>query len=73
MTGITGISLTKDLLHQHIKILAPRVLPLTQITNYIYSIIMSTILPQSKFKPVVPDFTTAFQHMCIHTGSSDIK
>ncbi|KAH0707597.1 hypothetical protein KY290_010086 [Solanum tuberosum] len=77
--GNTGISLTKDLvrvagvnLRQHIKILAPRVLPLTQITNYIYSMIISTILPQSKFKPMVPDFTTAFEHMCIHTGGKAV-
>ncbi|MCD9645699.1 hypothetical protein HAX54_034825 [Datura stramonium] len=77
--GITGVSLTKDLvrvaavnLGQHIKILAPRVLPLPQFTNYAYSIIKSTISSQEKSKPVVPDFTTAFEHMCIHTGGKAV-
>ncbi|KAJ8539426.1 hypothetical protein K7X08_013678 [Anisodus acutangulus] len=77
--GITGVSLTKDLirvaginLRQHIKILGLRVLPLTQLTNFAYSIIMSTILSQGKSKPVVPDFTTAFEHMCIHTGGKAV-
>ncbi|XP_059285745.1 3-ketoacyl-CoA synthase 17-like, partial [Lycium ferocissimum] len=77
--GITGVSLTKDLirvaglnLRQHIKILAPRVLAITQLTNYAYSIVMSTILSQRKFKPVVPDFTTAFEHLCIHTGGKAV-
>ncbi|KAF3676651.1 putative ran-binding protein 10-like [Capsicum annuum] len=76
--GITGISLTKDLirvagvnLRQHVKILAPRVLALSQITNYAYSMIMSTILPQ-KFKPVVPNFATAFEHICIHSGGKAV-
>ncbi|XP_075097060.1 3-ketoacyl-CoA synthase 17-like [Nicotiana tabacum] len=76
--GITGVSLTKDLirvagmnLRQHIKILAPCVLPMTQLANYAYSMIM-TILSQGKSKPVVPDFTKAFDHICIHTGGKAV-
>ncbi|XP_060171287.1 3-ketoacyl-CoA synthase 6-like [Lycium barbarum] len=33
---------------------------------------MSTILSQGKFKPVVPDYTTAFEHLCIHTGGKAV-
>lgn len=58
-------------LRQHIKILAPRVLPMTQLANYAYSMIM-TILSQGKSKPVVPDFTKAFDHICIHTGGKAV-
>ncbi|CAH9094384.1 unnamed protein product [Cuscuta epithymum] len=73
--GITGVALTKDLvrvagvnLRNHIKTLAPRVLPLSQLTSYLVSAALygrrSKIIPP----PKVPDFTTAFEHMCIHTG-----
>lgn len=70
--GNTGISLTKDLirvaglnLRDHIKILAPRVLPLSQLARYAYSVAVS--------RPgFVPDFTKAFQHMCIHTGGKAV-
>ncbi|CAH9085299.1 unnamed protein product [Cuscuta europaea] len=81
--GITGVALTKDLvrvagvnLRNHIKILAPRVLPLSQLTSYLVSAVLSATLSslyggrRSKIipPPKVPDFTTAFEHMCIHTG-----
>ncbi|KAL0440359.1 UNVERIFIED_CONTAM: 3-ketoacyl-CoA synthase 17 [Sesamum latifolium] len=76
--GSTGISLTKDLirvagvnLRQHIKILAPRVLPLSQLAHYAYSTAAAARGDQPK-KPPVPDFTTAFQHLCIHTGGKAV-
>lgn len=76
--GNTGVALTKDLirvagvnLHQHIKELAPRVLPLTQLFHYLYSVITST-MSGGESKPIVPDFTTAFEHLCIHTGGKAV-
>ncbi|KAM7511278.1 hypothetical protein LguiB_010153 [Lonicera macranthoides] len=75
--GITGISLTKDLirvaavnLRQHIKILAPKVLPLSQLIQYLFLAAKSTYSGESKSP--VPDFTTAFEHMCIHTGGKAV-
>lgn len=72
--GINGISLTKDLirvagmsLRKHIKILAPRVLPLSQIVHYAYSVVSAKFWGDES-KPIVPDFKTAFEHICIHTG-----
>ncbi|KAI3465428.1 hypothetical protein Pfo_022091 [Paulownia fortunei] len=77
--GITGISLTKDLirvagvnLKQHIKILAPRVLPLSQLVHYAYSAAAAAVSHGEPSKPIVPDFTKAFQHMCIHTGGKAV-
>ncbi|KAI3672364.1 hypothetical protein L6452_38449 [Arctium lappa] len=76
--GITGISLTKDLirvagvnLREHVKILAPRVLPLNQLVMYAYSLAAS-VLSSGQLKPMVPDFTTAFDHICVHTGGKAV-
>ncbi|KAK6938241.1 FAE1/Type III polyketide synthase-like protein [Dillenia turbinata] len=72
-----GVSLTKDLvrvagvnLREHIRIFAPRVLPLSQLISYAYSVVMSAVMTAAK--PVVPDFTTAFEHLCIHTGGKAV-
>ena len=76
--GNTGVALAKDLiavagmsLREHIKILAPRVLPLSQLGLYLYSVICCA-LSGSKSKPIVPDFTKAFDHFCIHTGGKAV-
>ncbi|KAI3952691.1 hypothetical protein MKX01_013653 [Papaver californicum] len=76
--GNVGVSLTKDLirvagvnLREHIKTLAPRVLPLSQLVMYAYSVIMS-VLSKGESKPIVPDFMTAFEHACIHTGGKAV-
>lgn len=76
--GITGVSLTKDLirvagrsLRQHITILAPRVLPLSQLVQCAYALALAA-LSKEESKPIVPDFTTAFEHMCIHTGGKAV-
>ncbi|XP_076934973.1 3-ketoacyl-CoA synthase 11-like [Bidens hawaiensis] len=76
--GITGVSLTKDLirvagvnLRQHIKILAPRVLPLSELARYVYSVV-STAMPGGELKPLVPDFKMAFDHICVHTGGKAV-
>ncbi|KAK4751941.1 hypothetical protein SAY87_020739 [Trapa incisa] len=75
--GNTGVSLTKELvpvagasLRRHIRILGPKVLPLRQLFLYAYAA-LSARLDSSK-KPTVPDFTTAFDHFCIHTGGKAV-
>ncbi|XP_030523388.1 3-ketoacyl-CoA synthase 11-like [Rhodamnia argentea] len=72
--GNTGIALTKDLIRaattnlgEHIKILAPWVLPPSQLASYACSALVSA-LSRRYAKPAVPDFTTSFEHICIHTG-----
>ncbi|KAK9748716.1 hypothetical protein RND81_02G075300 [Saponaria officinalis] len=76
--GKTGISLTKDLirvagqnLRAHLTLLAPRVLPLSQLIRYAKSVAKS-ILTQDESKSNVPDFTAAFDHICIHTGGKAV-
>ncbi|GAB4845190.1 hypothetical protein Ancab_038599 [Ancistrocladus abbreviatus] len=76
--GTTGISLTKDLirvagenLRHHITTLAPRVLPLGELIKYAKSVVLSA-LSKGELKRVDPDFTTAFEHMCIHTGGKAV-
>ncbi|KAD4386219.1 hypothetical protein E3N88_26388 [Mikania micrantha] len=75
---ITGVSLTKDLirvagvnLRQHVKILAPRVLPLSQLVRYICSV-LAMAMSSGKMKPIVPDFMNAFEHICVHTGGKAV-
>lgn len=74
--GNTGIALNKDLiqvagtnLRQHLQLLGPRVLPIKQLFLYAYSVLLSRFQAS---KPVVPDFTTAFEHICIHTGGKAV-
>ncbi|KAJ4953164.1 hypothetical protein NE237_029996 [Protea cynaroides] len=69
--GNIGVSLTKDLirvagvsLREHIKLLSPRILPLSQLVSYAFSVLL--------LKPMVPDFMTAFEHVCIHTGGKAV-
>ncbi|KAL1820282.1 hypothetical protein ACET3Z_015151 [Daucus carota] len=76
--GIPGISLTKDLvrvagvnLREHIKILAPRVLPVSQLVRYVAAAVAAK-MSRGQSKAAVPDFTTAFEHMCIHTGGKAV-
>ncbi|KAG9458778.1 hypothetical protein H6P81_003286 [Aristolochia fimbriata] len=84
--GNTGIALTKDLvrvaaqgLRDHIRILAPRVLPFSQLLAYayhsIFAVATATVAspsPSDSSSIWVPDFGTAFRHMCIHTGGKAV-
>jgi 3-ketoacyl-CoA synthase len=76
--GYTGIALTKDLirvagvnLREHLKVLAPRVLPLSQLGYYLYSVVAARVAG-GEAKPVVPDFMAALEHMCVHTGGKAV-
>lgn len=76
-----GVRLDKSLmkiaakcLEKNISILAPQILPLHEKLRYVYKYILRLIAikrnPElkSQLPMVVPDFTTAAQHMCIHAG-----
>ncbi|XP_010925074.1 3-ketoacyl-CoA synthase 4 [Elaeis guineensis] len=76
--GNLGIALKKDLirvagegLRAHIGVLAPRVLPWAQLVRYAYWEV-TRWLKRGGEKQHVPDFTTAFEHMCIHTGGKAV-
>ncbi|KAK9134400.1 hypothetical protein Syun_013730 [Stephania yunnanensis] len=79
--GNPGVALTKDLirvaaqgLKEHVRLLAPRVLPLSQLVWYVYSVVAARMTGAGggKLKLVVPDFSTAFEHMCVHTGGKAV-
>ncbi|XP_010261047.1 PREDICTED: 3-ketoacyl-CoA synthase 17-like [Nelumbo nucifera] len=76
--GNPGVSLKKDLirvaglgLREHIRSLAPKVLPVSELISYAYSVVLSAV-SGGESKPTVPDFTTAFDHFCIHTGGKAV-
>ncbi|MQM22760.1 hypothetical protein Taro_055817 [Colocasia esculenta] len=81
--GQVGVTLKKDLirvaggrLRDHIKILAPRVLPVSQLVSHGYAQLKNWLQAArapdgDRAKPprmVIPDFRTAFEHMCVHAG-----
>ncbi|KAK9111162.1 hypothetical protein Scep_018681 [Stephania cephalantha] len=80
--GNPGVALTKDLirvaaqgLKEHVRLLAPRVLPLSQLVWYVYSVVAARLTMTTGAgggKLVVPDFSTAFEHMCVHTGGKAV-
>ncbi|GLJ17885.1 hypothetical protein SUGI_0312850 [Cryptomeria japonica] len=76
--GIVGMRLTKDLirvagegLRAHVTSLAPLVLPYSQQLKYVLSWVAIVVL-KMEMKPFVPDFTTAFEHVCLHTGGKAV-
>ncbi|XP_039117270.1 3-ketoacyl-CoA synthase 2-like [Dioscorea cayenensis subsp. rotundata] len=76
--GNIGVALTKDLvrvagagLKGHITTLAPRVLPVSELLKFAYLVVKSMFRGDKKTQHV-PDFTTAFEHMCIHAGGKAV-
>ncbi|CAA6674943.1 unnamed protein product [Spirodela intermedia] len=79
-----GVSLKKDLirvagvgLRKHICQLAPHVLPLSEIVYGAYAAAAAWArtkmgLSNADAKPHVPDFTKAFEHICLHTGGKAV-
>ncbi|XP_011622528.1 3-ketoacyl-CoA synthase 17 [Amborella trichopoda] len=75
--GLVGVSLTKDLvrvaglaLRDHIRALAPHVLPISQMVLYVCRTIHARVRREAKV--LVPDFMHAFEHVCIHTGGKAV-
>eukprot|EP00877_Chromochloris_zofingiensis_P008304 jgi/Chrzof1/3727/Cz13g06210.t1_LCKAS9 len=73
--GIKGVRLGKELmqvagnaLKQNMTTLGPRVLPISEQLLFAANMIARKLLGPKAVKPYIPDFTLAFQHICIHTG-----
>jgi len=82
--GNVGVSLSKDLvrvagagLKNHISTLAPKVLPMSELLRYAYNVARYFVAGDRKTAAAaaavpVPDFTTAFEHICIHAGGKAV-
>ncbi|WOL02985.1 hypothetical protein Cni_G11705 [Canna indica] len=78
--GNVGVALTKDLvrvagagLKSHITRLAPRVLPVSEMARYACEVARAWAAAGDRKKAAqVPDFTRAFEHMCIHAGGKAV-
>ena len=64
----TTTTTTGEALKANITTLGPLVLPLSEQLLFAANMVARRILGRRRFKPYVPDFNTAFQHVCIHTG-----
>ena len=78
-TGQVGVHLSKDLmaiaghaLKANITALGPRVLPLGEKLKFAANLVGRKALRIKGLAPYTPDFTTAFDHFCIHTGGRGV-
>eukprot|EP00123_Amoebidium_parasiticum_P012795 comp21583_c1_seq1/m.30168 comp21583_c1_seq1/g.30168 ORF comp21583_c1_seq1/g.30168 comp21583_c1_seq1/m.30168 type:complete len:549 (-) comp21583_c1_seq1:25-1671(-) len=73
--GIVGVRLSKAImdvsgvaLRQNITTLGPLILPVSQQVKFFINYIRRKHLGHKHLQPFIPDFKTAIQHFCIHTG-----
>jgi 3-ketoacyl-CoA synthase len=73
--GYRGVRLSKDLmaiageaLKANITTLGPLVLPVSEQLLFAANFIARKLLGSKRLKSYTPDFSLAFQHICIHTG-----
>jgi len=77
--GIVGVKIGKELmkcagraLENNITRLGPKVLPLSEQLLFAGNFIARKVLGMRNLKRYVPDFTTAFDHFCIHPGGKAV-
>ncbi|XP_020586105.1 3-ketoacyl-CoA synthase 11-like [Phalaenopsis equestris] len=77
--GIAGVSLSKDLmsvageaLKTNITTLGPLVLPISEQLLFFASLVARRLVRIKKFRPYIPDFKLAFDHLCIHAGGRGV-
>jgi 3-ketoacyl-CoA synthase len=77
--GHRGVRLSKDLmaiageaLKANITTLGPLVLPLSEQLIFAGNLLCRKVLRIKGVRPYVPDFSTAFEHVCIHTGGRGV-
>eukprot|EP00878_Enallax_costatus_P002014 GHUV01002178.1.p1 GENE.GHUV01002178.1~~GHUV01002178.1.p1 ORF type:complete len:506 (+),score=137.11 GHUV01002178.1:244-1761(+) len=78
-TGIRGVKLSKELmsvageaLKANITTLGPMVLPISEQLLFAANMVARKVLGKRRIKPYVPDFSVAFDHICIHTGGRGV-
>ncbi|GBF88380.1 hypothetical protein Rsub_01092 [Raphidocelis subcapitata] len=73
--GVRGVKLAKELmsvagmaLKRNITTLGPLVLPLSEQVLFAANMLARKVYGPKKVRPYVPNFSKAFEHICIHTG-----
>ncbi|MEW5317569.1 MAG: hypothetical protein WDW38_008855 [Sanguina aurantia] len=73
--GVVGVRLSKELmavageaLKVNITTLGPLVLPVSEQLFFFANLVRRKIFGRKSVKPYIPNFSTAFEHACIHTG-----
>lgn len=73
--GELGVRLSKELtavaasaLQKNMMLLGPLVLPFSEKFLFAINLIRRKLLGNKKLPPYTPDFTLAFEHICIHSG-----
>jgi 3-ketoacyl-CoA synthase len=61
-----------EALKANITTLGPLVLPVSEQLLFASNMIVRKTLGKKAARPYVPDFTTAFDHICIHTGGRGV-
>jgi hypothetical protein len=61
-----------EALKANITTLGPLVLPFSEQLLFAANMVARRLLGRKRVKPYVPDFTTAFDHICIHTGGRGV-
>jgi len=61
-----------EALKANITTLGPLVLPLSEQVMFAGTMVARMILGKKAVRPYMPDFTTAFNHICIHTGGRGV-
>lgn len=76
--NVRGVRLTKELmaiagvaLKNNVTTLGPMVLPVSEQLLFFLNLIQRKVFKQ-KVKAYIPDFKTAFNHICIHTGGKKV-
>eukprot|EP00879_Flechtneria_rotunda_P007751 GHRR01008124.1.p1 GENE.GHRR01008124.1~~GHRR01008124.1.p1 ORF type:complete len:187 (+),score=52.24 GHRR01008124.1:1583-2143(+) len=61
-----------EALKANITTLGPLVLPISEQLLFAVNMLARRLLGRKRIKPYVPDFSVAFQHICIHTGGRGV-
>jgi len=77
--GNVGVRLQKNVMQcageamkTNISVLAPLILPVSEQLRFLLNFVARKWLRLKGYKAYVPDFTTAVEHFCIHTGGRSV-
>lgn len=69
---LVGLCDAGEALKANITTLGPMVLPISEQLLFAANMLARKLLGKRRVKPYVPDFSVAFDHICIHTGGRGV-